>query len=68
MDVRQPRIVTDGGPWAQHDQACAVYQDQKAVINLNRGIFEPSWAAQSDGWMLVKPPRWLRWLAKRWRP
>lgn len=66
MEPRQPKVFTDGGPWAMHDQCCAVYQDQSAVLNLNTGIYNPSWAAQKDGWMLVRPPGWLRWLVRRY--
>lgn len=42
------------GPTATHDQPCAVYHDQPAVLDMNKGVFEPSWKAQADGWCLVK--------------
>lgn len=56
MQARKPNIVSDGGPWAEHDQACAVRHDipAKAVYNCNTRVFEPSWNAQSDGWRIVR--------------
>lgn len=51
----RPDIVTDGGPWADHDMACAVYsQSEKAVIDIHTGKFHPSWRAHGEGWRLVK--------------
>jgi len=53
--IHHPKVVTDGGPWATHDMACAVYSGSKpAVIDLNQGVFFPSWEAQSKGWRLIK--------------
>jgi hypothetical protein len=40
-----------------HDMPCAVYhgdeEDSHAVLNTNKGVFEPSWKAQKEGWHLV---------------
>lgn len=63
-----PTIVTDGGPWAQHNMPCAVYQQQKAVYSLGTGIFLPSWEAQKDGFMLIRPPKWMRKFLKKYVP
>lgn len=43
------------GPVATHDQSCAVYHHlgAPAVLNMSRGVFEPSWEAQKDGWHLI---------------
>lgn len=60
-----PTIVSDGGPWVKHNMPCAVEPSQKAVYDLGQGVFLPSWAAQRQGWMLIKPPKWLRWFLRR---
>ena len=64
MKLMKPTVETDGGPWAIHDMPCAIYQDKPAVLDLNTGMFHPSWRAQEDGWMLVKVPRWARWIVR----
>ena len=61
-------IKTDGGPWCEHNMPCPVHIKNRAVYDMNSGVFNPSWEAQSEGWMLVKPPRWLRWLFRRYQP
>ena len=58
----KPAVFTDGGPWAEHNMPCCIHRDKPAVLNLNTGIFEPSHKAQEEGWMLIKPPAWVRWL------
>lgn len=70
MITRKPLIITDGGPWAIHDQACAVCWEtgEKAVIDVQTRIFLPSWEAQEAGWMLIRPPRWMRRFLKRYQP
>lgn len=43
------------GPCAEHDQPCAVYyHTEPAVLDMNTGVFQPSWKAQADGWALVR--------------
>ncbi len=68
MKRLEPTIITDGGPWAEHNMPCAVKQSEPAVLDLGTGIFMPSWEAQRDGWMLIKAPKWLRGFLKRYRP
>lgn len=63
MELRQPTILTDGGPWADHDQACAVCHIAKAVIDVGTGIFQPCWGCQSKGYMLTWRRRRFR---KKW--
>lgn len=58
MDPRLPTIVTDGGPWAEHDQACAVCSVRCAVLDIGTGIFHPCWACQRVGWRLLRR-RWF---------
>lgn len=53
MKPRQPGIEFIG-PCVLHDQRCAVEPDHSAVLNMNRGVFEPSWKAQADSWHMVK--------------
>ena len=65
--VRPPREpwVHYEGPVAFHDQRCAVMPGEPAVLDLHRGVFCPSWAAQERGWRLVRADTWLRRLALR---
>jgi len=53
------------GPVAFHTQRCAVLPGQHAVLDLNAGVFRPSWTAQQQGWRLVRADTWLRRLALR---
>ncbi len=65
MDTRYPNIVSHG-PASEHDQCCAVHWGQSAVLNHNRGVFEPSWAAQNEGWALVRArTSWQRFLLRQ---
>jgi len=63
---REPTIVTDGGPWALHDQRCAVLPGEPAVLRLETGVFYPSWAAQRSGWRLIRCRTWLQRCLWRW--
>lgn len=63
--LHQPVVITDGGPWAVHDQACAVCSTNKAVLNLNLGVFEPCGECQIRGWQLRKRRRLGRHRRKR---
>ena len=55
--LHRPNIVTDGGPWAEHDQACAVCWERPAVLELGEGLFQPCWACQEEGWRLRRSLR-----------
>lgn len=60
LTTRIPDIRSDGGPCTTHNQACAVHHydaEISAVLNMNAGVFEPSWKAQREGWMLIKAPK-----------
>lgn len=64
----QPRKIeyVSHGFYVEHDQPCAVLFNQHAVYNINKDIFEPSWAAQDEGWKLVRAEtRFQRWLLRR---
>lgn len=65
---REPWIENHG-IFAHHDQQCAVYTGEHAVLDLSQGVFYPSWKAQGDGWRLVRADTWWRralcWLALR---
>ena len=68
-DLLCPKIFTDGGPWAKHNMPCAVYyENNRAILALGENVFLPSWEAQADGYMLIRPPKWLRKLLKRYVP
>lgn len=67
IPVHKPQ-VDQFGLYAEHDHACSVFwdQDEKSVYNCNEGVFEPSWRAQDEGWMLVcVAPGWRRWLVQK---
>ena len=54
----EPTIITDGGPWADHNMPCAVCRALPAVLALNSGRFEPCWTCQRAGWRTVRRRRW----------
>ena len=67
LTVHTPNIIYDG-PFGDHDMPCSVLHGQeKAVLDMNQGVFHPSWKAQGDGWRLIRvKSRWqklLFWLA-----
>ena len=54
VETRKPTIIHHG-PVAEHDMACAVFhRHESAVLNLDIGVFEPSWKARSEGWRLIR--------------
>ncbi len=55
----EPLVHVDG-PIAFHTQRCAVLSGKHAVLNLNIGVFEPSWEAQAGGWQLVRLDSWSK--------
>lgn len=63
-----PTVRTDGGPWMEHNMPCAVNPEQSAVIDCETGIFMPGRAAEAEGWMLIKAPKWLRPWLQRFTP
>jgi hypothetical protein len=63
-EIHDTVIISDGGPWYFHDRHCDVYPGEKAIFDAAQGRFHPSWRAQSEGWMLVRPPKWLRWFLR----
>lgn len=62
MEVHKPEIFTDGGPWAQHDMACAVCHENKAVLRLDNYSFLPCWECQKKGWQLIHSPALMKFL------
>lgn len=59
IELLEPTIITDGGPWALHDMPCAVCLVKPAVYDLGNGTFQPCWNCQIYDWQLVK--RRKRW-------
>lgn len=52
-------VRTDGGPWAVHNQPCAVCGQRTAVLDLSQGVMMPCWPCQELGWDLTRSrPRW----------
>lgn len=61
IEMHDPVVYTDGGPWAEHDMACAVCQDYKAVLDIGTARFHPCWVCQRKGWQLTnRRRRWWR--------
>jgi hypothetical protein len=50
MKIHEPVIVSDGGPWAEHDMACAVCHEETAVLDIGTGVFHPCWRCARQGW------------------
>jgi hypothetical protein len=65
MRLHVPVILTDGGPWAEHDHACSVCAINSSVLNLNTGIFEPCWLCQGSGWRTTQLSRFALWRRRR---
>lgn len=68
METTRVKFQTDGGPWIRHNMPCAVnFDDELAVFDMDNNKFQPSWAAQNDGWMLINAKGWrvafIRFLA-----
>lgn len=61
IELHEPQIQTDGGPWATHDHACSVCHKKHSVIDVGTGLFQPCWDCQSQRWFTVKIPEWLKW-------
>ena len=52
---------TYGGLAITHEMKCCVHwlKNEKAILNVNAGIFCPSSRARREGYYLVKIPKWL---------
>jgi hypothetical protein len=48
-------VVEDHGPAAKHNMPCAVCRTQKAVLELDSGVFHPCWVCQGSGWRIERP-------------
>lgn len=44
----------DLGPAVTHDYACPVCSAEKAVYDMNAGLFQPCWSCQRKGWVLKR--------------
>ena len=53
-----------GAPVARHNFPCAVCRSEKAVLQLDTGIFHPCWTCQRKGWDLVHRSRFAKWWRK----
>jgi hypothetical protein len=60
MDLLQPTVLTDGGPWATHNMPCPVCGQRPAVLELHDGRFHPCWDCQRAGWRTLRLGRLLR--------
>lgn len=70
MLARHVPTFIDLGPAVCHDMACPVYwYRESAVFDMGTEIFQPSWAAQRDGFITLRI-RWgwlRRWMQKIFR-
>ena len=57
MELLKIKIVTDGGPWAQHNYPCPVCRVKPAVINVGTGRFNACWSCQDKGWQVCRPKK-----------
>lgn len=61
MEIREPEVLTDGGPWAEHDMSCPVCGIRHSVLDLSYGVFLPCWVCQREGWQLRRSSKlWQR--------
>lgn len=61
LPVLDVTIVTDGGPWAQHNHPCPVCGDRHAIMDLGGGVFGPCGECTAEGWSLTyRRRRWWR--------
>ena len=60
MKLANIKVVTDGGPWAEHNMPCSKCGKKKAIMQLWDGTFQPCRDCQREGWKLVKIPHMLR--------
>lgn len=59
----------DYGPACLHTMPCAVEWENgsPAVFDMNGAVFQPCWAAQDHGYMLIRVRTpWLRRLIRKW--
>lgn len=47
MKLFKPTIVTDGGPWVQHNMPCLCLKNH-AVYNMDKGRFEFCWECKRE--------------------
>lgn len=63
LELLKPTVITDGGPWAEHNMPCPVCLKKSAVLNIGTGVYQPCWDCQKRGVITLQLPKWLRrWL------
>jgi hypothetical protein len=67
LPMHTPVVDTDGGPWAEHDMACPVCWENKAMLNLHNGVFFPCDSCREKGWEIgrIRVKRVQRWFNQR---
>lgn len=53
-----------GAPVAEHNQLCHVCWTEKALYDMQLGVFKPCWSCMSEGWRLIKLSRAQRFFRK----
>lgn len=54
-------VRSDGGPWAVHNQPCAVCGERTAILDLNQGVMLPCGVCAARGWQLSRPKQRIWW-------
>lgn len=65
MDVAKIKVVTDGGPWVEHNMPCPICREKHAIMQLWDGNFLPCWSCQKDGYKTLKLSKFWRYVLKR---
>jgi hypothetical protein len=54
MEIAKIEIVTDGGPWAEHNMPCPICWEKSAVLNMSTNRFDACWDCQKEGWHVCR--------------
>jgi hypothetical protein len=66
MPLAEIKIITDGGPWANHNMPCPICLKNPAVMHLWNGTFQPCWECQGNGYLTLKLPKYLNKILRKY--
>lgn len=52
------------GPLAEHNHPCCICREKHSVLDLSRGVMEPCWSCQKEGWRVEKGKK--RFVSRFW--